>query len=189
MDAAVWNAIWPEWQFKNVIGRGAYAFASLEQLAGWETILGLAFENLVVNNFREFLPRFGLDRTVLLSAALVLVSFGLFAFKGLNYGIDFTGGNVLTVAFQQDKLSAGGKLGREDVEGLLAHGVVLAIVEDTLGVLGLIGKTANGHLAFQGFVAVLAKCRQSQHQECHHVKDFLCHIAVVLTIDYYLLTF
>ena len=24
MDAAVWNAIWPEWQFKNVIGRGAY---------------------------------------------------------------------------------------------------------------------------------------------------------------------
>ena len=52
-----------------MIGRGAYAFASLEQLAGWETILGLAFENLVVNNFREFLPRFGLDRTVLLSAA------------------------------------------------------------------------------------------------------------------------
>ena len=53
----------------GMIGRGAYAFASLEQLAGWETILGLAFENLVVNNFREFLPRFGLDRTVLLSAA------------------------------------------------------------------------------------------------------------------------
>ncbi len=24
MDAAVWNGIWPDWQFKNVIGRGAY---------------------------------------------------------------------------------------------------------------------------------------------------------------------
>ena len=24
MDAAVWNAIWPDWQLKNVIGRGAY---------------------------------------------------------------------------------------------------------------------------------------------------------------------
>ncbi len=24
MDAAVWNEIWPEWQYKNVIGRGAY---------------------------------------------------------------------------------------------------------------------------------------------------------------------
>ncbi len=24
MDAAVWGAVWPEWQFKNVIGRGAY---------------------------------------------------------------------------------------------------------------------------------------------------------------------
>ena len=53
----------------GMIGRGAFAFASLEQLPGWETILGLAFENLVVNNFREILPRLGLDRTVLLSAA------------------------------------------------------------------------------------------------------------------------
>ena len=44
-------------------------------------------------------------KAVLLSAALVLVSFGLFAFKGLNYGIDFTGGNVLTVAFQQEASS------------------------------------------------------------------------------------
>ncbi len=44
-------------------------------------------------------------KAVLFSAALVLVSFGLFAFKGLNYGIDFTGGNVLTVAFQQEASS------------------------------------------------------------------------------------
>lgn len=53
----------------GMIERGSFAFASLEQLPGWETILGLAFENLVVNNFREILPRLGLDRTVLLSAA------------------------------------------------------------------------------------------------------------------------
>ncbi|MBO7130680.1 MAG: protein translocase subunit SecD, partial [Fibrobacterales bacterium] len=44
-------------------------------------------------------------KAVLFSAALVLVSFALFGFKGLNYGIDFTGGNVLTVAFQQEASS------------------------------------------------------------------------------------
>lgn len=53
----------------KMIGKGAYAFASLEQLEGWESVMGLAFENLVVNNFRELLPRLGLDRSLLLSAA------------------------------------------------------------------------------------------------------------------------
>ena len=33
--------------------KGAFAFAGLEQLAGWESVMGLQFENLVVNNLRE----------------------------------------------------------------------------------------------------------------------------------------
>lgn len=52
-----------------VIQRGGYSFTSLEQLPEWDTIKGLAFENLVVNNFRELLPRLGLDRSLLTSAA------------------------------------------------------------------------------------------------------------------------
>ena len=39
---------------------------------------------------------------IAISLALIVVSFGLFFTRGLNYGIDFTGGNVLTVAFQQE---------------------------------------------------------------------------------------
>ena len=54
---------------QKIIERGGFAFSSLEQLHEWDVIKGLAFENLVVNNFRELLPRLGLDRTLLISAA------------------------------------------------------------------------------------------------------------------------
>lgn len=53
----------------SIIERGGYAFTSLEQLPGWEAIKGLAFENLVINNFRELLPRLGLERSLVTSAA------------------------------------------------------------------------------------------------------------------------
>ncbi len=38
MDMTVWNAIWPEWQFKNVIGRGAYGvvYRAVRMLDGQE---------------------------------------------------------------------------------------------------------------------------------------------------------
>lgn len=52
-----------------LIRKGRFAFASLDHLAGWESVMGLAFENLVIANFRELLPRFGLERSLLLSAA------------------------------------------------------------------------------------------------------------------------
>lgn len=52
-----------------IIQRGGYAFTSLEQLPEWDIVKGLAFENLVVNNFRELLPRLGLDRSLVVSAA------------------------------------------------------------------------------------------------------------------------
>ena len=54
---------------KEVIDSGSYSFVSLEQLAGWDSAMGLAFENLVVNHYREFLPRLGLGRALVISAA------------------------------------------------------------------------------------------------------------------------
>ena len=40
-----------------------------DQLGGWKTIEGLAFESLVVNNFREFLSPLELERSLVVSAA------------------------------------------------------------------------------------------------------------------------
>lgn len=51
-----------------VIDRGAFSFASLETLPGWEAVMGLQFENLVVGNLPDLLPLLGL-RGVLLSSA------------------------------------------------------------------------------------------------------------------------
>ena len=53
----------------RMIDKGAFRFASLEALPGWDSILGLQFENLVVNNLPSILPRLGLDRVLLKSAA------------------------------------------------------------------------------------------------------------------------
>jgi AAA+ ATPase superfamily predicted ATPase len=54
---------------KAVIDADAFAFGGLERLDGWEAIMGLAFENLVVNNFRELLGPLGLGSTQIVSAA------------------------------------------------------------------------------------------------------------------------
>ncbi len=54
---------------KSIIDDGSYAFTSLEQLKGIDGVLGLAFENLVVNHYREILPRLGLSRVLIESAA------------------------------------------------------------------------------------------------------------------------
>ena len=54
---------------KNVIDDGSYAFTTLEQLKGIDTVLGLAFENLIVNHYRELLPRLGLSKALIESAA------------------------------------------------------------------------------------------------------------------------
>lgn len=49
---------------KDVIDEGAFAFASLEQFDGWETVAGLQFENLVVNNGAELLSAIGMGRAL-----------------------------------------------------------------------------------------------------------------------------
>ena len=41
----------------------------MEQFTGWESIMGLQFENLVINNYRDILPFLHLDKTLLLSAS------------------------------------------------------------------------------------------------------------------------
>ena len=54
---------------RELIGRGTFTFASLAQLPGWETLLGLQFESLVYSNLREIMRRIGLDHALVLSAA------------------------------------------------------------------------------------------------------------------------
>ena len=53
----------------RIIDEGSYAFHSLDQFAEWNSIMGLAFENLVVNNYRELLSPLHMDRALVLSAA------------------------------------------------------------------------------------------------------------------------
>lgn len=54
---------------KNEIAVGGYRLGSVEQLPGWEAIMGLAFENLVVNNWKELLPLMGVGSAIVESAA------------------------------------------------------------------------------------------------------------------------
>ena len=41
----------------------------MDQFDGWETILGLQFENLVLNNYRDLLPHLHFDRVLIHSSA------------------------------------------------------------------------------------------------------------------------
>ena len=54
---------------KDAIDSGTHSFVSLDSLDGWETVMGLAFENLVVNNLRELIGPLHLGRSLITSAA------------------------------------------------------------------------------------------------------------------------
>lgn len=54
---------------RDLIDKGLFRFTDMEQLPGWQSILGLQFECLILNNIAGLLPPLGLDRTVLVSAA------------------------------------------------------------------------------------------------------------------------
>ena len=54
---------------KAEIESGRYEFCSLENLPEWTTIMGLQFENLIVNNFKALLPFLHLDGVQVFSAA------------------------------------------------------------------------------------------------------------------------
>ena len=53
---------------KKIIDDGAFVSASPRELEGYDTIMGLAFENLVVNNYRLLIPHLHLDGLVVISA-------------------------------------------------------------------------------------------------------------------------
>ena len=54
---------------RESIDRDAYDFVSLDALPGWETMMGFAFENLVVNNFRILAKFLHLGKAPVLYAA------------------------------------------------------------------------------------------------------------------------
>ena len=54
---------------KSVIDKGQYELGTLEQLDGWEGVKGLAFENLVVNNFASLRPHLGIGKSTITSVA------------------------------------------------------------------------------------------------------------------------
>ena len=55
---------------KGAIDGGAFDFGGLERVDGWSGIMGLQFENLIVNNFRKLLPKLHLSGALITSAAL-----------------------------------------------------------------------------------------------------------------------
>lgn len=51
------------------IDGNSYDFGSLDRLPGWESIMGLQFENLVVNNYKGLLPKLHLANALVTSAS------------------------------------------------------------------------------------------------------------------------
>lgn len=54
---------------KRIIDDGAFVFDGFDQFTDWNAVLGLQFENLVLNNYRELLKPLHFDRVMLESAA------------------------------------------------------------------------------------------------------------------------
>ena len=54
---------------RTEIKSGAFKFSSVSMLPGWNAMLGLQFENLVVNNVRSLIPLLGIGSNIVLSAA------------------------------------------------------------------------------------------------------------------------
>ncbi len=54
---------------KDVIDRDAFTFGSLDSLDGWESIMGLQFENLVLANLGSLVGMLGLGNAQIVSAA------------------------------------------------------------------------------------------------------------------------
>lgn len=59
---------------KEIVDAGAYRFVSLEALDGWETIMGLQFENLVVNHYPALIDPLNIGNSLIESAAPYLRS-------------------------------------------------------------------------------------------------------------------
>ena len=55
--------------FKSVIDRGAFSFGALDGLDGWDSVMGLQFENLVLANLGRLVGLLGLGSAQIVSAA------------------------------------------------------------------------------------------------------------------------
>ena len=55
--------------YSAMVRSGAFRFVSLDAMPGWESVLGLQFENLVLGNVQTLVSALGLDRSLVLSAA------------------------------------------------------------------------------------------------------------------------
>lgn len=53
---------------KDIIDDGTFRFSTLDQFEGWDTVMGLQFENLIVNNYRELLDPLHLGDALVTSA-------------------------------------------------------------------------------------------------------------------------
>ena len=53
----------------EAIRKGLFRLASMDQLPGWKSILGIQFESLILNNLPAILPRIGIGNALVLSAA------------------------------------------------------------------------------------------------------------------------
>ncbi len=54
---------------KSSIDAGMFRFSGVRQFSGWDAVMGLQFENLVVNNAAELLSPLHMERNLVLSAA------------------------------------------------------------------------------------------------------------------------
>lgn len=54
---------------KSQIMRGAYRFSNLSSLPNWNSVMGLQFENLIVNNAMHLAPLLGIGNSIIESAA------------------------------------------------------------------------------------------------------------------------
>ena len=54
---------------KTAIDKGAFELGSLDRLDGWDSVMGLAFENLVLNNVRDLIVPLGFGSALVMSAA------------------------------------------------------------------------------------------------------------------------
>ncbi len=54
---------------KKIIDEGHFSFKSIDALENWNSVMGLQFENMVVNNYGELLPFLHLSNVLLTSAA------------------------------------------------------------------------------------------------------------------------
>ena len=54
---------------KDEIANGSYLFSGLERLPGWDSVMGLQFENLIVNHAMELVPHLHVGGAIVQSAA------------------------------------------------------------------------------------------------------------------------